>query len=106
VPVPGLSVSGAAGAKAISLQSYTGATNIIYGTLQVNNANTFTNTSAINMTGYSRLNVNAVNSLLAELSTANKPHFPASSPTQWLFQGPPAESKLLANPGSHLCQPT
>jgi mono/diheme cytochrome c family protein len=24
------------------------------------------------------------------------PHFPASGPTQWLFQGPPAQSKILA----------
>jgi hypothetical protein len=24
------------------------------------------------------------------------PHFPASGPSQWLFQGPPAESKFLA----------
>jgi autotransporter-associated beta strand protein len=49
--------------------TYTGATNILAGTLQVNNATTFANTSAINLGSTARLTVNAVNASLAELTT-------------------------------------
>ncbi len=49
--------------------TYTGATNILAGTLQVNNATTFTNTSAINLGSSGRLNVNAANSTLSKLAT-------------------------------------
>jgi autotransporter-associated beta strand protein len=49
--------------------TYTGPTNILVGTLQISNAGTFTNTSAINLFPAGRLTVNVANQSLAKLAS-------------------------------------
>jgi len=73
----GVSVSGAAGiANGTNFytlgaaNTYTGPTNIVYGGLVISNASTFASTSAISLTGYGRLVVNAANSSLAKLASS------------------------------------
>ena len=49
--------------------TYTGPTNILVGTLQISNAGTFTNTSALNLFPTGRLTVNVANQSLAKLAS-------------------------------------
>lgn len=74
----GVTINGPAGVLANTnsytlgaANTYTGATNIIYGALTISNASTFSNTSAISMTGYGRLIVNASNASLAKLASGS-----------------------------------
>ena len=74
----GVTVYGTAGALASTnfytlgaANTYTGPTNIVYGGLVISNASTFINTSAISLTGYGRLVVNAANSSLAKLASGS-----------------------------------
>ncbi|MEI6675362.1 MAG: autotransporter-associated beta strand repeat-containing protein, partial [Verrucomicrobiota bacterium] len=58
-----------AGTQVLSgANTYTGATNISAGTLSLGNAATFTHTSAINLLGTGRLDVNVANQSLAKLA--------------------------------------
>ena len=65
-----LTVNALSGNILAAANTYTGATNILLGNLRIDNAATFANTSAINLSALGRLEVNVANQSLAKLSTA------------------------------------